>query len=262
MIVGQLTAKRPVIRLNILLDRQFGAVVVMGTMVGMVIYGTSYVIPQFLASIANYNASQAGGVVVLSGIPSLMLMPLVPLLIRYVDIRPAVAFGLVLLGGSAFMDSTLTAQATGSAFVASQLIRGVGTIFAMLYLNQAAIQSVPREFASDAAGLFNAARNLGGSLALAGIAVIQNQRMWLHSRRMEEALSANGPGVHDYLAAQAHVLDGMPQALRALSGTIQVQALTMTYIDLFWILAVGVSCTLPLVLFLRPLDKSAPLAAH
>jgi DHA2 family multidrug resistance protein len=262
MIVGQLTAKRPVIRLNILLDRQFGAVVVMGTMVGMVIYGTSYVIPQFLASIANYNASQAGGVVVLSGIPSLMLMPLVPLLIRYVDIRPAVAFGLVLLGGSAFMDSTLTAQATGSAFVASQLIRGVGTIFAMLYLNQAAIQSVPREFASDAAGLFNAARNLGGSLALAGIAVIQNQRMWLHSRRMEEALSANGPGVHDYLAAQAHVLGGMPQALRALSGTIQVQALTMTYIDLFWILAVGVSCTLPLVLFLRPLDKSAPLAAH
>jgi DHA2 family multidrug resistance protein len=54
----------------------------------------------------------------------------------------------------------------------------------------------------------------------------------------------------------------MPQALRSLSGTIQVQALTMTYIDLFWILAVGVSCTLPLVLFLRPLDKSAPLAAH
>ncbi|MFJ1471722.1 MDR family MFS transporter [Massilia orientalis] len=262
LILGQLTAKRPVIRLDILLDRQFGAVVVMGTMVGMVIYGTSYVIPQFLATIASYNASQAGGVVVLSGIPSLMLMPLVPLLIRYVDIRPAVAFGLVLLGGSAFMDTGLTAQAAGSAFVASQLIRGVGTIFAMLYLNQAAIQSVPREFASDAAGLFNAARNLGGSLALAGIAVIQNQRMWLHSRRMEETLSANGPGVHDYLAAQAHVLGGMPQALRALSGTIQVQALTMTYIDLFWILAVGVSCTLPLVLFLRPLDKDAPLAAH
>jgi DHA2 family multidrug resistance protein len=262
MMVGQLTARQPVIRLRIMLDRQFGSVVVMGTVVGMVIYGTSYVIPQFLATIASYNALQSGGVVVMSGIPSLMLMPLVPLLIRYVDIRLAVAFGLVLLGFSAFMDATLTAQSAGPQFVDSQLLRGVGTIFAMLYLNQAAIQSVPQEFASDAAGLFNAARNLGGSLALAGIAVVQDQRMWLHNRRLEETLNANNPGIADYLTAQAHAMGGVPQALQALSGTIQVQALTMTYIDLFWILAVGVICTIPLVLFLRPLDKNAPLASH
>jgi len=262
LMVGQFTAKRPVIRLRILLDRQFGAVVVMGTMVGMVIYGTSYVIPQFLAYIANYNAQQSGGVVVLSGIPSLLLMPFVPLLIRYVDIRLAVAFGLVLLGGSAWMDTGLSVQTTGPEFLYSQLLRGVGTIFAMLYLNQAAIQSVPSDYASDAAGLFNAARNLGGSLALAGIAAVQDQRMWLHNRRLEETLNANAPGLHDYLAAQAQSMGGMPQALRALSGTLQIQALTMTYIDLFWILSVGVICTLPLVLFLRPLDKHAPLATH
>lgn len=262
MMAGQFTARQPVIRLRILLDRQFGSVVIMGTMVGMVIYGTSYVIPQFLAYIANYNAQQAGGVVVLSGIPSLMLMPLVPLLIRYIDIRLAVAFGLVLLGGSAYMDTFLTAQSTGPEFLYSQLIRGVGTIFAMLYLNQAAIQSVPSEYASDAAGLFNAARNLGGSLALAGIAAVQDQRMWLHNRRLEETLNANSTGLHDYLAAQAQAVGGTEQALRALSGTIQMQALSMTYIDLFWILSMGVICTLPLVYFLRPLDKHAPLATH
>nr|WP_229224237.1 MDR family MFS transporter [Duganella sp. SG902] len=262
MMVGQFTARHPVIRMRILLDRQFSAVVIMGTMVGMVIYGTSYVIPQFLAYIANYNAQQSGGVVVWSGIPSLMLMPLVPLLIRYVDIRVAVAFGLVLLGGSAYMDTSLTAQAAGPEFLYSQLIRGVGTIFAMLYLNQAAIQSVSSEYASDAAGLFNAARNLGGSLALAGIAAVQDRRMWLHNRRLEESLNANGAGLHDHLAAQAQVMGGTEQALRALSGTIEAQALTMTYIDLFWILSVGVMCTLPLVVFLRPLDKDAPLATH
>jgi DHA2 family multidrug resistance protein len=262
LMVGQLTARRPVIRLSILLSRQFGSVVVMGTMVGMVIYGTSYVIPQFLAAIANYNALQSGSVVALSGIPSLMLMPFIPLLIRHVDIRVAVGFGLALLGLSAYMETGLSAQATGSAFVDSQLLRGVGTIFAMIFLNQAAVQSVAREFASDAAGLFNAARNLGGSLALAGIAVVQDQRTWLHSRRMEETLNANSIRVNDYLAAQAHASGGMPQALRSLSGTIQTQALTMTYTDLFWILAVGVSCTIPLVLFLRPLNTKAPLATH
>jgi DHA2 family multidrug resistance protein len=262
MMTGQLTARRPVIQLRLLLDRQFGSVVVMGITVGMVIYGTSYVIPQFLATIADYNALQAGKIVALGGLPALLMMPLVPLLIRYVDIRLAVGFGLSVLAVSAWHETDLTAQAAGGEFVVSQLMRGVGTIFAMVFLNQAAIQSVTREHASDAAGLFNAARNLGGSFALAGIAVIQDRRLWLHARRLEETLNANRVAVGDYLAAQAHGLGGMPQALRSLAGTIQRQALTMTYIDLFWILAVFIGCVIPLVLFLRPLHANAPIAGH
>jgi DHA2 family multidrug resistance protein len=262
MMIGQLTARRPVIQLRLLLDRQFGSVVVMGITVGMVIYGTSYVIPQFLAAIADYNALQAGKIVALGGLPALLMMPLVPLLIRWVDIRLAVGFGLSVLAFSAWHETDLTAQAAGAQFVFSQLLRGVGTIFAMVFLNQAAIQSVTRDHASDAAGLFNAARNLGGSLALAGIAVIQDRRLWLHSRRLEETLDANRVAVGDYLAAQAHGLGGMPQALRSLAGTIRLEALTMTYNDLFWILAVFIACVIPLVLFLRPLNTSAPIAGH
>jgi DHA2 family multidrug resistance protein len=146
----------------------------------------------------------------------------------------------------------------GSSFVASQLLRGVGTIFAMLFLNQAAIQSVSRENASDASGLFNAARNMGGSLALAGVSVLQEQRLWLHSRRLEDTLRANSEQVQSYVAAHG----GVAPAARSLAGIVQLQALTMTYVDLFWILAVGIACVLPLVLFLRPLQKNAPLAAH
>jgi DHA2 family multidrug resistance protein len=262
MLSGQLAAKRPVIRLGLLLDRQFGSVVVMGTVVGMVIYGTSYVIPQFLATIAGYNALQAGEIVLLSGVPALLMMPFVPLLIRYVDIRIAVGAGLLILAWSAYLETDLTAQATGSAFVDSQLMRGVGTIFAMLFLNQAAIQSVSRDNASDAAGLFNAARNLGGSLALAGVAILQDRRLWLHSRRLEETLRANSVRLQDYLDAQAAALGGLPTALRSLGATLQTQALTMTYIDLFWVLAVGIACVTPLVLFLRPLKSNASVAMH
>src|SRR3546814_2277114 len=91
----------------------------------------------------------------------------------------------------------------------------------MLFLNQAAIQSVPPERASDAAGLFNAARNLGGSLALAGIAVIQDKRLWLHTRRLEELLPANSVDVQSYLDGQTHILGGQDAAIRMLGATIQ-----------------------------------------
>ncbi len=261
LFAGQIRAKRPVIRLKLLLDRQFGSVAAMGMVVGMVVYGTSYVIPQFLSTIAGYDSLQSGKVVMLSGIPSLMVMPFVPLLIRYVDIRLAVAVGLSVLALSAYLETGLTAASTGTDFVDSQLMRGIGTILAMLFLQQAAVQSVPREYAGDAAGLFNAARNIGGSFALAGVAVIQDQRIWLHSRRMEETLNANNVDLQAYVASQSAMLGGMPQAIQGIGRDLMIQALTMTYNDLFWILAVGIACTIPLALFLRPL-KGAPVATH
>ena len=191
LFAGQMRASRPVIRLRLLLDRQFGSIVAMVTVVGMVIYGTSYVIPQFLSIIAGYNSLQSGQIVLLSGVPMIMMMPFTPWLVQNVDIRIAVSFGLSLLALSAWLETDLTSLSTGGNFVASQLMRGVGTVFAMMFMNQAAIRSVPPAQAGDASGLYNAARNLGGSFALAGIAVIQDQRTWLHSRRIEETLSAN-----------------------------------------------------------------------
>ncbi|USI74423.1 MDR family MFS transporter [Sphingomonas morindae] len=261
--IGQWRAERPVIRLRLLLDRQFGSVAAMVTMIGMAIYGTSYVIPQFLAGISDYNAFQSGQVVLLSGVPMLLMMPFTPWLVRTLDIRVAVLMGLGLLALSAWLETDLTALADGRTFVDSQLMRGVGTVFAMMFLNQAAIRSVPPSLAGDASGLYNAARNLGGSFALAGIAVIQDQRLWLHSRRLEESMPANAFSVQSYVAGQARALGGEPAALRQLAGTIQREALTMTYADLFWILAMGMLLVMPLVLFLRPLPKTGkPVAAH
>ncbi|WP_150294024.1 DHA2 family efflux MFS transporter permease subunit [Sphingobium estronivorans] len=262
LFTGQVLAKRPVIRLKLLLDRQFGAVAMMGVVMGMMLYGTAFVIPQFLAAIADYDALQSGRIVLLSGIPSLMLMPLTPLLIRHLDIRIAVSIGLMVMATSCWIDTVLTNQAVGHDFIESQLLRGVGSVFGFLFLNQAAIASVPRENAGDAAGLFNTVRNLGGSLALAGIATIQDQRTWFHSRRIEESLSANSVQVQDYIGSLSHALGGPDAALRSLAGTIQREALIMTYNDIFTMLACGIVAVMPLVLFLRPLPKGQAVAMH
>ena len=261
LFAGQIYSRRPVIKLKLLLDRQFGSVALMGMVLGVVLYGTSYVIPQFLASIADYNALQSGKIVLLSGIPSLFMMAIVPILLRRIDVRIAVASGLLIMGSAALLDSRLTTEAAGGDFVLSQLLRGVGQILAMLFLSQAVVRSVPREDAGDASGLFNSVRNLGGSLALAGISILQEQRMWLHSRRMEESLNANSQAVQSYIAGSARSLGGEPAALRLLSQQIQGEALVMTYNDIFWIMGMGALAVLPLVLFLRPFPKDAAPAA-
>ena len=132
----------------------------------------------------------------------------------------------------------------------------------MLFLNQAAISSVPPEQAGDAAGLFSAARNLGGSFALAGIATVQDQRSFLHERRLEESLSANAQSVQDWLTGLTQQFGSTEAAYRMIGNTIRQQALVMTYNDLFWILCVGILMVMPLVLFLRPLPQGGPVAMH
>jgi DHA2 family multidrug resistance protein len=261
--IGQVRARHPVIQLRLLRDRQFGSVVAMAMAVGVALYGTAYVIPQFLSSIADYNSLQSGEIVLLSGVPMILMMPFTPMLMRRLDIRVAVGAGMLMLALSAFLETDLSPLSSGASFAGSQLLRGLGTVLAMIFLNQAAIRSVPPSQAGDAAGLYSAARNLGGSLALAGIAVIQEQRMWLHSRRLEESLAANSDLVQSYMHAQSTALGGQASAFRSLAGTIQMQALTMTYADLFWLLGVGIVAITPLVLFLRPLPQNAPpVSAH
>jgi DHA2 family multidrug resistance protein len=73
-------------------------VALMGIVLGMVLYGTSYVIPQFLATIAGYNSYQSGQIVLLSGLPSLAMMAIVPILLKRIDVRVAVASGLCIMG--------------------------------------------------------------------------------------------------------------------------------------------------------------------
>ena len=253
---GQATARRPIVKLRLLLDRQFGAVALMGIVLGIALYGTSYAIPQFLAALADYNALQSGKVVLLAGLPSIVMMAIVPILLRTIDIRIAVAAGLAIMGGAALLDANLTAQSAGGDFTVSQLLRGVGQILGMLFLSQAVVRAVPPEDAGDASGLFNAFRNLGGSFALAGISVLQDKRQWLHSRRLEETLNANGPQVQDYVAGLTQRMNDQTAGLRQLAQQIHAQSLTMTYNDIFWIMGVGTLAALPLVLFLKPLPRT------
>jgi DHA2 family multidrug resistance protein len=251
LVLGQFVSKKPVIQLKILLTRAFGGVFVMSLMVGAALYGILYIIPQFLTAVSGYNAEQSGQIAAISGLPTLMLLAVFPILVRLVDIRVAVAIGFILYGVSCFMDVHLTPEAAGPQFVLSQIVRGVAQFFAMLFLNQAATSAVSQDLVEDASGLFNAARNLGGSFGLALVATLQDQRQTFHEARIAESLPANSIAVQ----SAAH-----SPGLARLSQEIVSQATVMTYSDLYWVFGVALFALIPLVLMLKPLPKDAEVS--
>lgn len=265
--IGQRYAAHPVLKLSLLRERTFGSVFLIAMVFGVVLYSIIYLIPQFLALIAGYNALQAGKVVVLSGIPMLFVMPFIPWLFRNVDVRIAVFFGLSLLCISSFLDIGLTAESTGESFTESQVMRGVAQALLFLFLNQAAISAVSKTDAPDAGGLFNTARNLGGSIGLAVMATVQEQRIGHHQARLNETISANGQITQDWLTNTAKQFDqgsgeGLERAYSALDGQIAQQAFVMAYNDLFFGLGIVALLTLPLALILRPIRQDAGMMMH
>ena len=264
--IAQAISPRPVIKLKLLLNKSYAAVIGIILMVGMVLYGVLYVIPQFLSGIAGDNAEESGRVLFMSGLPAFLMMPILPAMLK-LDIRMTVIAGLCCFALSCFLDTNLTAQSSGQTFLFTQLLRGAGQILTFMPLNQASVGAVGPEDAADAAGLYNMARNLGGSIGLALLGVFIDRQTVAHVQSIGASVSANSPLAQSQIAAQAagfaaqHGVDlatGQGQALSQLGATIQVQAIVMTYADCFFVLGVGLLLMIPLVFLLRPPPKGAP----
>ncbi|MFF7706737.1 DHA2 family efflux MFS transporter permease subunit [Pseudomonas sp. NPDC007930] len=256
---GQLTARQPILQLGLLANRRFASVLLIGTSVGAGLYGTAYLVPQFLGVMSGYNAQQAGAVMLLSGLPAFLMMPILPRLLGRWDLRLLVLLGLVLYWASCWVDTTLTAQSVGHDFVLSQLLRGVGQILVMMPLSQLSMRSVPPEQAGDAAGLYNMSRNLGGTIGLALLGVLIDRRNHFHDAALRESIHANSQLAQDQIAERSASFvanHGDPawaqlQAMGQLANEIAQQASAMTYNDAFFALGLAMLACLPLAFMLK-----------
>jgi MFS transporter, DHA2 family, multidrug resistance protein len=178
--------------------------------------------------------------------------------------------GLLLFAVSCMLDTSLTAQSVGHDFFASQLLRGVGQMFAMMPLNQASMAAVSQSEAGDAAGLYNMARNLGGSVGLALLGIFIDRRDSYHDAVIRESVTANSTIGQDHMtssaagffaqhgdSAVAHM-----QALAQLAGQIYQQAAVITYSETFYVLGVALLLCIPLALVLRNSPPRQAAAQH
>ncbi|MBU9126490.1 multidrug efflux MFS transporter [Burkholderia multivorans] len=267
--LSQRFAKRPIMRLSLMRNPRYASVIVIVSAVGAGLYGVSYLLPQFLAIVAGYNAEQAGSIMLLSGLPAFLVMPILPRLLGKVDFRVLVISGLLLFCLSCMLDIDLTAQSVGHDFVWSQLIRGVAQMLAMMPLNQASMAAVAREDSGDAAGLYNMARNLGGSIGLAIIGTVIDRRTTFHTAALRESITANASIGQERLSAYAanwfaqtgDLAYSKMRALGQLAQQIQIQAVVMTYSETFYLLGLALLACVPLALLLKTPRTPQPMSS-
>ncbi len=265
----ELTVKKPLVSLRLPIRRNFGIGVIANVLVGFALFGTVYILPQYLAQVQRYNAEQIGNVLAWTGLPQLLLIPLVPWLIKRFDVRYIGCLGISIFAASCFMNITLSPDTAGDQFWLPNIVRAVGQALVLTPISAITTAGIAASEAAAASGLSNMLRNLGGAVGTATLATILTKREQFHSNIIGQAVTLSRGEARQRLAAMTQyftshgVTDPAAAAHKAavaLGNTVRHQALIMGFSDTFAVIAVLLSIAAIALLFARKTTGGA--AAH
>ncbi len=121
---GQFVAPRPVVRLRLLSNKNYANVIFIMFVFSAAFYCVAFLLPQFLAGIAGYDAEQSGAIMLVSGLPAFLMMPILPRLLGKVDMRILIIAGLSCFAISCLLDIALTADSVGTISMARSYYAG------------------------------------------------------------------------------------------------------------------------------------------
>ena len=259
-VILEFITPQPLLNLRLLGRRNFGLGTLGNVLLGFALYASAYLLPQYLAVTQGFDSEQAGEVIAWTGLPQLLLIPMVPLLMKRFDARLLVGTGLVVFAVSCFMNMALDQNYGGPQLFWPNIVRAIGQAVVMTPLSAIAMHGITPQEAGDASGLFNMMRNLGGAIGTAAIETFFTKREQYHSAIITPDVSLLEPATRSRLSylQQYFMSHGFPdpasamhRAIIAVGDTIRAQATIMGYADCFAVLGVVLVAAAVLVALLK-----------
>ncbi len=265
----ELLRKQPFIDLRLLTRPTLGSSCLIGLSLGLSLYGSIYILPVYLSQVQGYDAMQIGVVIMWLGLPQLLIFPFVPLLMRRIDARILLAFGLIVFGISNFMNVHMSHDTAEPQLRWAMLVRALGQPFVITTISQMATAGVEPENTAGASSLFNVMRNLGGSVGIAMLQTFATWREHFHFDVISERITQNDLRLQEYLRTVAqrmlfqagNLRHATDMATAQLQNTVRREAFVMAYSDCFYIMG-GVLLLSVLAVFFMCKPPAGPVTAH
>ena len=267
----ELTVGQPLLNLRLLIRRNFGFGILANFLLGIALYGSVYILPVYLARVQGYNSEQIGNVLAWTGLPQLLLIPLVPRLMKRFDPRFVIALGFVLFAASNFMNLDMTPDYAAPQLLLPNIVRAIGQALCFAPLSAVATAGIERQNAGSASSLFNMMRNLGGAVGIAVLQTFQTKREQYHSNVLNAQVTffaeATRNRIHKLTAyftshGIADQAAATHKAIVAVAAAVRRQANVMAFSDTFYLLGVALVVALIASLLLRKPDHLDAGASH
>jgi MFS transporter, DHA2 family, multidrug resistance protein len=262
-----LTARQPIVDLHAFVDRNFGVGSLFSFVLGIGLYGLTYLYPVYLGQVRGYNALMIGQTMFVSGVFMFLTAPIAGRLMDRIDPRFMLIGGFLFFALGTYWMTSLTRDWDFWELFWPQVFRGVGLMSAMIPINNIALGTLAPERLKNASGLFNLMRNLGGAVGLAALTTILNDRTDLHLARLHEAVSwAHQPALEvlNSLTARlsAYGSDAQLMALKQLNQITHRQGVVMAFADVFLLLTLLFVSLAILALIMRRPAQTASVGGH
>jgi len=270
-LIIELKTAHPLLNLRLLVRRNFGFGIVANVLLGIALYGSAFVLPIYLSRIQGYNSEQIGMVLAWTGIPQLLLIPLVPRLMKRFDVRLLIAFGFALFAASNFMNVYMTADYASDQLFWPNVIRAVGQALVFAPLSAVATAGIEQENAGSASALFNMMRNLGGAVGIASLQTFLSKREQFHSNILTNSVSVFEEATRDRVAKltayfMSHGVSDQAvathKAVVAIALKLRKQANIMAFSDTFFVLGAALLVALLATLLLKKPGHLSGGGAH
>ncbi|HEY4263957.1 MAG TPA: DHA2 family efflux MFS transporter permease subunit [Micropepsaceae bacterium] len=258
-VIHMFTADKPFIPPRLFKDVGFLSGFFTMFAVGVVLFGSSALLPPYLQNLGGYSVTQAGLLMTPRGIGTMVMMMVAGRLSSMIDPRFLIGVGVVFLAG-AMWDMTLwTPDVSVWRLSVITMIQGAGIAFVFSPLQVVAFSSLAPNLRTDAAAILSLSRNVGSAIGITATSVLLASNVQtLHAQYSEQitlfnrSLQSGATGL--FLGPTT------PFGAQGIEAHIQYQALVASYANDFLLMFWVCVPLLPLIFFMKKPPKAQ--AAH
>jgi len=260
----------PIVEVRLFRNFNYASANLMMFTLGILLFSSLVLMPQFLQTLLGYTAELAGLVLSGGAVVLLFAMPVVGQLTTKVQARYIIAFGwfcLALAMNYSTKRIDLLISFSSATWLRVAQVAGLGFLFVPITL--VSYVGIPSEKNNAVAGMINFMRNIGSSVGTSMVTTLIARRAQFHQATLVGHTAAGNQPFENAMHGLAARLaesgmsppDAQTQASARIYRAVQAQAATLAYIDTFWLLAVGASIMFALSFLLAKNDPRSGGAA-
>lgn len=253
-LIWELRVEHPVVDLRVLGNRNFSTGLLLITMVGVVLYGTTAAIPIYLQTLMGYTALGSGLTLSPRGLAAFVTTIMMGRLVGRVRNRYLLMIGFALVAESSFMLGNINLSTDMAHVIWPSVVNGIGISFIFVPLTTSAVAYMRQDQMGNATGLYNLMRNIGGSLGIALVTTMLARHAQIHQAMMVAHTTPYDPAfMHQFaatkasLAAHSDPVAATMQTRQILYGKVLHQASLWAFVDNFRLFGLFCLACIPLI---------------
>jgi DHA2 family multidrug resistance protein len=177
---------------------------------GAALFGSAFLIPAFAVSVLAFTPAEAGWLLLPSSVVFVGSLAIAAYVMQVHRVPPiaTVPFGILLIMTAMWMLSGSTSDSGTADMMMAVLLRGLGLGFLFLSITLTAFSALDDRHLATGIGIFNAGRQLGGLIGVAGLQTSIDHQTVSNLAVLGANVSAGNAAVSERLGTTAEMLAG------------------------------------------------------